>query len=116
MKKSYVLDTNVILQSPYAIYAFGDNDVIVPNVVLEELDRFKKEPTENGANARQAARILDGLREKGDLTAGVELPGGGKLRIELNCKDVELPAGWPPDKADNRIQKGLAKGISDAGR
>jgi PhoH-like ATPase len=114
VKKSYVLDTNVILQSPYAIYAFGDNDVIVPNVVLEELDRFKKEPTENGANARQAARILDGLREKGDLTAGVELPGGGKLRIELNCKDVELPAGWPPDKADNRILK-VCKGISEQG-
>ncbi len=115
MKKSYVLDTNVILQSPYAIYAFGDNDVILPHVVLEELDRFKKEPTEIGANARQAARILDCLREKGDLTKGVELPGGGNLRIELNCRDVELPAGWPDDKADNRILK-VCKGISEQGQ
>ncbi len=114
MKKSYVLDTNVILQSPYAIYAFGDNDVILPHVVLEELDRFKKEPTENGANARQAARILDCLREKGDLTNGVDLPGGGQLRIELNYRDVELPAGWPNEKADNRILK-VCKGISEQG-
>ena len=114
MKKSYVLDTNVLLQSPYAIYAFGDNDVILPNVVLEELDRFKKEPTENGANARQAARMLDSLREKGDLTKGVELPSGGRLRIDLNYKDVELPSGWPSEKADNRILK-VCKGISDQG-
>jgi len=114
VKKSFVLDTNVILQSPYAIYAFGDNDVIIPHVVLEELDRFKKEATENGANARQAARIFDSLREKGDLTKGVDLPGGGQIRIELNFKDVNLPEGWPSDKADNRILK-VCKGISEQG-
>jgi len=114
LKKNYVLDTNVLLQSPYALYAFGDNDVIIPHVVLEELDRFKKEANENGANARQAARILDGLREQGDLTKGVSLPGGGNLRIELNCRDVELPAGWPPEKADNRILK-VCKGIAEQG-
>ena len=111
MKKSYILDTNVLLQSPHAIYAFGDNDVIIPEVVLEELDRFKKDPSENGANARQTARNMDKLREKGDLTKGVELPGGGSLRIELNFHDVELPEGWPPGKADNRILK-VCKGLS----
>lgn len=112
MKKTYVLDTNVLLQSPYAIYAFGDNDVVIPEVVLEELDRFKKEGSENGANARQTARMLDTLREKGDLTQGVELPGGGSIRIELNFKDVELPVSWLPDKNDNRILK-ICKGLSE---
>lgn len=112
MKKSYILDTNVLLQSPFAIFAFGDNDVIIPEVVLEELDRFKKEPTENGANAREAARILDSLREKGNLAKGIGLPGGGCLRIELNFKDVELPDGWAHEKADNRILK-VCKGLAD---
>ena len=111
MKKSYILDTNVLLQSPYAINAFGDNDVIIPEVVLEELDRFKKEPSENGANARAAARMLDSLREKGSLTEGVALPGGGKLRIELNFRDIELPDGWSHEKADNRILK-VCKGLA----
>lgn len=112
MKKSYILDTNVLLQSPRAIYAFGDNDVIIPEVVLEELDRFKKEPSENGANARQIARMLDALREKGDLTKGVELPGGGYIRIELNFNDIKLPEGWQSTKADNRILK-VSKGLTE---
>lgn len=114
MKKNYVLDTNVLLQSPYALYAFGDNNVILPEVVLEELDRFKKEGTENGANARQAARVLDGLRETGDLTQGVVLPGGGMLRIELNFHEVSLPEGWRTDQADNRILR-VCKGLSERG-
>jgi len=112
MKKIYILDTNVLLQSPYALFAFGDNDVVIPEVVLEELDRFKKEPTENGANARETGRILDALREQGNLTKGVQLPGGGCIRIELNFKDVELPEGWSHEKADNRILK-VCKGLAD---
>ena len=103
MKKTYVLDTNVLLQAPNALYAFEDNDIVLPEVVLEELDRFKKEPSELGANARQTARILDGLRSKGKLTDGVELPGGGVLRIELNHTAVKLPESWNATSADNRI-------------
>lgn len=110
MKKSFILDTNVLLQSPNALYAFSDNDVIIPEVVLEELDRFKKESNEMGANARQVARILDGIREKGDLTKGVALPNGGNIRIELNFHDVSLPDGWSSTKADNRILK-ICKGL-----
>lgn len=110
MKKSYVLDTNVLLQSPNALYAFSDNDVIIPEVVLEELDRFKREANEMGANARQVARILDNIREKGDLTKGVALPNGGSLRIELNFHDITLPEGWSSAKADNRILK-ICKGL-----
>ncbi len=115
MKKYYVLDTNVLLQSPYAIYAFGDNEVVIPEVVLEELDRFKKEPTENGANARHIARLLDQMRAGGSLVEGVALPNGGVLRIELNFHDVELPEGWAPHKADNRILK-VCKGLGEQGK
>lgn len=115
MKKYYVLDTNVLLQSPYAIYAFGDNDVVIPEVVLEELDRFKKEPTENGANARHVARMLDQMRANGSLVEGVALPNGGVLRIELNFHDVHLPEGWEPCKADNRILK-VCKGLGEQGK
>jgi PhoH-like ATPase len=75
VKKTYILDTNVLLQTPNAILAFGDNDVVIPEVVLEELDKIKKESSEIGANARQTARMLDTFRERGDLTRGVTLPG-----------------------------------------
>lgn len=112
MRKTYILDTNVLLQTPSAIFAFGDNDVIIPEVVLEELDKFKKEANEIGANARQTARMLDSLRDKGDLTRGVTLPGGGNLRIELNYSDIPLPQSWQPEKADNRILK-VWKGLLD---
>jgi PhoH-like ATPase len=112
VKKTYILDTNVLLQTPNAIYAFGDNDIVIPEVVLEELDRFKKEANEIGANARQTARMLDALREEGDLTRGVPLPGGGNLRLELNFRDITLPEGWQSDKADNRILK-VCKGLAE---
>ncbi len=103
MKKTFVLDTNVLLQSPYSMFTFEDNEVVLPEVVLEELDRFKKDNSELGANARQVARILDRLREKGDLTEGLELENGGTLRIEMNHKSVTLPDGWEDAKNDNRI-------------
>jgi PhoH-like ATPase len=103
LQKTYVLDTNVLLQSPSAILAFGDNIIIIPEVVLEELDRFKKENSELGANARHAARFLDKLRESGKLNEGVELENGGIVRIEMNRRDYKLPFGWDSSKNDNRI-------------
>ena len=53
MKKTYVLDTNVLLHDPQAFLKFSDNTVIVPLTVIEEIDRFKKEQSETGRNARQ---------------------------------------------------------------
>ena len=67
MKKTYVLDTNVIIQSPLALSSFEDNKVILPVAVLEELDKLKNDDTERGANARQAIRFLENLRLKGNL-------------------------------------------------
>lgn len=116
MLKTYVLDTNVLIQAPYAFECFEDNQVIVPVVVLEELDKLKNGEGEKGYNARTAIRFLEELRLKGDLLAGVELKSGGLLRVEKNFISVELPQDMPEDRMDNRILKvclGLARSQSD---
>lgn len=103
MKKTYVLDTNVLIQAPYALRCFEEHTVVLPLVVLEELDGLKKAEGERGANARTAIRMLEELRLSGDLFEGTRLPEGGLLRIEKNFVHVELPPDLPEDKADNRI-------------
>ena len=112
MTKTYVLDTNVLIQAPYALECFEDNQLVLPLVVLEELDGLKKAEGEKGANARAAVRKLEGYRQKGDLLKGIELPGGGILRIEKNFVQVELPSDLPDDKPDNRILK-VCKGLAE---
>ncbi len=109
-KKTFVLDTNVLLHTPYALFSFEDNNIVIPEVVLEELDRFKKDNSELGANARHVARIIDSLREKGNLNKGVKLDNGGSLRIEMNFHDVKLPESWTGSFNDNRILK-VCKGL-----
>lgn len=115
MKKTYVLDTNVILYSSGALLAFGDNEVVVPEVVLEELDSFKKDKTELGLNARQASRLIDGLRKLGNLNAGVPLPNGGTLKVETNYLKTEMPKHWEQGKPDNRILQ-VCKALKEAGK
>lgn len=114
MKRTYVIDTNVILYSPGAIFTFGDNNVVIPEVVLEELDTFKKDKTDLGANARHAARLIDRLRRQGKLNKGIILPGGGKLRVEINHYDTKIPPSWDKGKADNRIIQ-VCKGLKEQG-
>ena len=101
--KTFVLDTNVLLQSPGAIFAFNDNHVVIPEAVVEELDNFKKDKSEKGVNARETIRTLDALRMKGKVTEGVKLDNGGDLRVEINHEGSFLPASWDPNKPDNRI-------------
>lgn len=113
MIKTYVIDTNVLIQSPYALECFEDNNLVLPLVILEELDGLKRADGEKGANARAAVRKLESYRQKGDLLKGVVLPGGGILRIEKNFIQVELPQDIPDDKSDNRILK-VCKGLSEA--
>ncbi|MEX2414673.1 MAG: PhoH family protein [Paenibacillaceae bacterium] len=84
MKKTYVLDTNVLLHDPLSLFAFEDNEVIIPAVVLEEIDSFKRNMDEVGRNARYVSRLLDQLRERGHLHDGVPLDNGGSLKVELN--------------------------------
>jgi PhoH-like ATPase len=104
MKKTFVLDTNVLLHDPQALFSFQDNDVVIPIVVIEELDKFKKGIDETGRNARQISRILDEHRLKGKLSQGVKLDGGGSLRVELNHQSPQhLPPELVSSKGDNRI-------------
>ena len=104
MKKIYVLDTNVLLQDPNAIFAFEDNEVIIPAVVLEEIDTKKRNADELGRNARQISRMLDGLRSEGRLFEGIELPGGGSLKVELNHRSfAKLQEVFADVTNDNRI-------------
>ena len=112
MVKIYVLDTNVLIQAPYAAGCFEDNQVVLPMAVLEELDGLKKSEGERGVSARRALRCLEQLRQKGDLLAGVDLPGGGNCRVERNYVDVALPPELSEEIMDNRILKvclGLAR-------
>ncbi|MDH3998057.1 MAG: PhoH family protein [Desulfuromonadales bacterium] len=105
MKKTFVLDTNVLLHDPQALFRFQDNDLVIPMTVVEELDRFKKELSETGRNARQFSRYMDKLRNKGKLVDGVSLETGGQLRIDLYTEQhmQELPPELRSDQGDNRI-------------
>lgn len=87
MKKTYVLDTNVLLSDPNCIHSFEDNDLIIPVLVLEELDKHKVRSDEVGRNARQVARLLDSLRPEGNFNEGIPLRGGGRLKILSSKND-----------------------------
>ena len=112
MVKIYVIDPNVLIQNPQALLSFEDNQVILPVVVLEELDNLKKAEGEKGRNARAATRILEELRLKGNLLEGVKLESQGIVRVEKNYIDVKLPEDLPEDKMDNRILK-VCRGLAD---
>ena len=84
MRKTYILDTNVLLHDPGSVRSFQDNILIIPIYVIEEIDHFKKEASELGRNAREVSRMLDGYRRQGNLAQGVEVEGGGLLRVVLD--------------------------------
>ncbi|MCC5786760.1 MAG: PhoH family protein [Phycisphaerales bacterium] len=115
--KHFVIDTNVLLHNPDAVFVFEENHVVIPFQVIEELDTMKRREDDIGRNARQAIRHLDALRQLGMLTSGVnwgELgprPGAafstgrdgqtGTVRIDLG--DHERPGAISADTPDNRI-------------
>ena len=105
--KNYVLDTNVLLHDPDSLLNFEDNNVLIPIEVIEEIDRFKRESSELGQNARAVSRALDALRHKGQLSKGVKLENGGKLRIifkdTYTGKDAAKPSPFVSHNVDNRI-------------
>lgn len=105
MVKNFVLDTNILLHSPHAmINGFEDNNIIITGTTLQELDTKKELGGEIGYNARESIRILDSLREKGDLVKGVALENGGTLFVEPDgVKQELLPDGYSISVPDNRI-------------
>lgn len=110
--KIYVLDTNVLLQDPYSIFSFEDNEVVIPAVVLEEVDSKKRYMDEVGRNARQVSKLIDRLRENGKLHEKILLDNGGVLRIELNHRSFQQLQDIFVEKTnDNRILA-VAKNLS----
>jgi len=103
MKKNFVFDTNVILHDPQAIFKFEDNNIIIPIVVLEELDRFKRNIDDLGRSSRQFGRIMDKLREQGALAEGVPIGKGGLIRIDLSGDETLLPRSLVGKRDDNLI-------------
>lgn len=102
MKKIFVLDTNVLLHDPKAMFAFEDNDVVIPIYVIEEIDNFKKDLSELGRNARQIARVLDELRSEGALGQGVQVASGGLVQVAITNR--ALPSEYATsNKTDNQI-------------
>jgi PhoH-like ATPase len=86
-KKIYVLDTNILIEDPKAFFRFQENDIILPIYVLEELDKFKGEQSNRGANSREAIRTIDNLRTKGDLNKGVKLEESNGTFYVYHIKD-----------------------------
>jgi PhoH-like ATPase len=119
--KNYILDTNVLLHDPNSLLNFEENSVLIPIEVIEEIDRFKRESTELGQNARAVSRMLDSFRGEGRLSEGVKLPTGGKLKVIFQ-KNGNNGNGngnghgeniFNPHTVDNRILT-LASGIQKA--
>jgi PhoH-like ATPase len=101
--KNYILDTNVLLHDPSSLLAFKANTVLIPIEVLEEIDRFKRESSELGQNARAVSRSLDALRAKGHLNKGVKLENGGALRIIFHEKNGDALLPFGNNTVDSRI-------------
>lgn len=102
---TYVMDTCVLLADPQAIHRFDEHEVVLPLVVVEELDSHKTRMDEVGRNARTAIRLIEELRTRSPdgLASLTPLPGGGALRIEANHVAQQLPHCLDPAKPDNRI-------------
>ena len=104
MIKNYLIDTNILLSNPNSIFGFEDNNVYICGTTLQELDSKKNAPGELGYNAREACRILDSLREQGDLIEGVKLENGGMFFVEPDgVNQAYLPEGYSIQVPDNRI-------------
>jgi PhoH-like ATPase len=107
----FVLDTNVLLHDPMALFRFEEHDIFLPMIVLEELDAHKKGMTEVARNGRQTSRMLDALvGVKGaDMAHGLALDStghaeaSGKLFFQTAPLTIEMPAALPQGKADNQI-------------
>jgi PhoH-like ATPase len=112
--KNYIIDTNVLLHDPQSLLSFEDNHVLIPIEVIEEIDRFKRESSELGQNARTVSRMLDGFRGEGSLSEGVKLPNGGKLKVVFQRNgQVNGDGHVNGNSVDNRILS-LAAGIQKA--
>jgi cytochrome c-type biogenesis protein CcmH/NrfG len=103
--RTIVLDTNVLLSDPETLLAFPDAEVIVPDVVLGEIDKLKTQRVDPDLRykGREVSRMLFEMSEGGSLTEGVETPHGGRIRVVGLDPDMPMPDGLSPKNADDRI-------------
>ena len=115
-KRLFVLDTNVLMHDPTALFRFDEHDIYLPMVVLEELDRGKKGLSEVSRNVRQVSRFLDDLLLQAEtseaINDGIPLPSitngdmpqaSGRLFFQTTRMEQELPAELPSHQGDNAI-------------
>ena len=115
-RRMFVLDTNVLMHDPTALFRFQEHDIFIPMVVLEELDAGKKGQSEVARNARQASRFIDDLIDDKDSHsienglalndikfAEVDFKPQGRLYLQTQILSNRLPAGLPGKNADNTI-------------
>ena len=105
MRKTYILDANVLLHDPTSLTRFEDNNVIIPLEVIGEIDRFKRETSSRGQNARQVSRLLDSLRNGQSLAEGVTLDNGVFLRVYWDAESSAGPAGASADSQILRVAR-----------
>ena len=102
-KKTYVLDTSVYLTDFKSVYAFKNNDIVVPLKVLEEIDKHKKRQDAVGSNARRIIRIFDEMRGRGSLNDGVRIGRGQGILFVRGYDSDLLPDEFPREDPDNQI-------------
>lgn len=106
MVKNYILDTNILISSPNAIYGFEDNNVIITGTTLQELDKLKTAPGETGYNARESIRNIEKIMTDNDADSSniFVLDNGGRLILEPDGIDpTNIPNGYDINVPDNRI-------------
>lgn len=112
MKKMYVLDTNVILTDPTSFENFEDNEVVIPLVVIEELERHKTRSDETGRNAREFSRKISKYIEEGqDIRAGIKTPRGGIVRA-VSSNDFDFHYRKPMEIADDKSGDNLILSVA----
>ncbi len=105
IRKTFVIDTNVLLHDPESMTKFPRHHVVIPVTVLEELDKMKRLPNELGKNSRAVVRFLDSLKTigSGDLHKGVKLENGTTIRIQVELKTDMHNVVFDLDVSDNKI-------------
>lgn len=107
MRKTFVLDKKMFLHDPATLGRFENNHLVIPIEVVEEIDRFKRDPSDKGRNARQVLRLLDELSNRGNPAEGVWLDqaNGGRLRVVFCRSEIllEPPPELKGGSGDNNI-------------
>jgi PhoH-like ATPase len=113
-QRLFILDTNVLMHDPSAIFRFQDNAIYLPMIVLEELDAAKKGMSEVARNVRQVSRFLDDLiRDENDLSDGVALPGVGRLYFQTELLPQVKISDLLPSADNNLLHTAMALQQSD---